>query len=184
MRGMESQESWPVSAAISAFTVLLWSLDCGGGTSMWPAGPRNALSDQHATWCCFKSGAMLIFLYLSIAVLGVGVEGVISLPTGARLTGQHAWILTGAAFVLMGTISLIGLTSKRREADPPAWSRFLLLLTLLPAPWLSRVAPSCVLVVQVLLLCAVQIGLGRALAFRSRRPKNQTHDCPDVRGRF
>jgi len=52
------------------------------------------------------------------------VERVISLPAGVRLTGQHAWILIGAALVLIGTMSLVGLTYKRREADLPACSRF------------------------------------------------------------
>ena len=92
--------------------------------------------------------------------------------------GQHAWILIGAASVLMTTMILVGLTSKHREADLPAWLRFLLLLTLLPAPWLSRVAPSCVLLVQVLLICAVQVALGRAMAYTSNRTKPGTTMVP------
>ena len=71
------------------------------------------------------------------------------------------------------SLILVGLTSKHREADLPAWLRLLLLLTLLPAPWLSRVAPSCVLVVQVLLICAVQVGLGRAMAYAFNRTKSR-----------
>jgi len=181
MRGMESQQSWPVSAAISAFTGLAlvfglwwWYFDVARGAEERPVrSARDMLRFQVWSHAHFP-------LYLSIAVLGVGVERVISLPTGARLMGQHAWILIGAASVLMSTMILVGLTSKRREADLPAWSRFLLLLTLLSAPWLSRVAPSCILVVLLLLLCAVQIGLGRALAYGSNRPKSRSHDCPEV----
>jgi low temperature requirement protein LtrA len=178
---MESQKSWPVSAAISAFTGLAlvfglwwWYFDVARGAEERPVrSARDLLRFQIWSYVHFP-------LYLSIAVLGVGVERVISLPTGARLMGQHAWILIGAASVLMSTMILVGLTSKRREADLPAWLRFLLLLTLLPAPWLSRVAPSCVLVVQVLLLCAVQVGLGRAMAYGFNRAKSRSHDCPEV----
>jgi low temperature requirement protein LtrA len=178
MRGMESQESWPVSAAISAFTGLAlafglwwWYFDVARGADERPVGSaRDLLRFQIWSHAHFP-------LYLSIAVLGVGVERVISLPTGARLMGQHAWILIGAASVLMSTMILVGLTSKQRESDLPAWLRFLLLLTLLPAPWLSRVAPSCVLVVQVLFVCAVQVGLGRAMAYALNRAKSRHHDA-------
>jgi low temperature requirement protein LtrA len=178
MRGMESQEGWPVSAAISAFTGLAlvfglwwWYFDVARGAEERPVrSARDMLLFQIWSYAHF-------LLYLSIALFGVGVERVISLPAGARVTGQHAWILIGAALVLMGTMSLVGLTSKRREADLPAWSRFFLLLTLLPAPWLSRVAPSCVLVVQVLFVCAVQVGLGRAMAYAFNRAKSRHHDA-------
>ena len=55
-----------------------------------------------------------------------------------------------------------------------------LLLTLLPAPWLSRVPPSCILIVQVLLLCAVQVALGRALAYlRTEVRQEITRNCTE-----
>ncbi|PYX38314.1 MAG: hypothetical protein DMG81_12120 [Acidobacteria bacterium] len=50
-------------------------------------------------------------LYLCVAIVGVGVEHVISLPPGVHLHREDAWILTGAAAALMTTLTIIGFTS-------------------------------------------------------------------------
>jgi low temperature requirement protein LtrA len=149
------------------FGLWSWCFDVARGAEERPVrSARDMLRFQLSSHAHFP-------LYLSIAVLGVGVERVISLPTGARLAGQHAWILIGAGSVLMSTMIVVGLTSNGRQADLPAWLRFLPLLTLLPAPWLSHVIPSCVLVVQVLLICAVRIGFGRVGAYAFNRKKSR-----------
>jgi low temperature requirement protein LtrA len=162
MRGMESQESWPVSAAISAFSGLAlifglwwWYFDVARG-----AERRIVRSGSDTLLFNIWSHAHF-FLYLSIAVLGVGIEHVISLSSGARLATEHAWILVGAALLLMSTLILIGWTSSSCEPGHRFWTRFLLLLILLPAPLLAGHSRSCILILQMLLVCAAQIGVGR-----------------------
>jgi low temperature requirement protein LtrA len=168
MRGMESQESWPVSAAISAFTGLAlvfglwwWYFDVARGAErrLVRSGSDALLFNiwSHAHFC----------LYFSIAVLGVGIEHVISLSTGTRLATEQAWIVVGAALLLMFTLIVIGWTSSGRESGLRSWSRVLLLLALLPAPLVARYSPSCILTLQVLLVCAAQIGVGRPPSRRS-----------------
>jgi low temperature requirement protein LtrA len=57
-------------------------------------------------------------LYLSTAVLGVGIGHVISLGIGAHLMQEYAWILVGAAFAVMTTLTIIGATTASRESAP------------------------------------------------------------------
>jgi|SRR6516164_11519152 len=103
-------------------------------------------------------------MYLSIAVLGVGIEHVISLPSGVRISQLHASILIGAATVLMWTLIVIGLTSPHSGSKFRLWPQLLLLAVLLPSPWLVRHAASCVLIVQILLACIAQ------MLFLARKP--------------
>ncbi|PYV56345.1 MAG: low temperature requirement protein A [Acidobacteria bacterium] len=162
MRGMESQETWPVSAAVSAFSGLAlvfgvwwWYFDVAYG-----AAERHVRSAHDTLLFHIWSHAHFL-LYLSIAVLGVGIEHVISLSAGTRATPQHAWILIGAASVLMSTLCVIGMTSCRPESHLRLWPQFVVLAFLIPAPLLTRYTPSCILVMQVLLACAAGIFLER-----------------------
>lgn len=162
MRGMESQESWPVSAAVSAFTGLAlvfalwwWYFDVArGATERHIRTTRDALRFHLWSHAHFP-------LYLSIAVLGVGIEHVISLETGNRVPYQQAWILVGAIFVLMSTLIMI------RETSPPPDSliirvlRICLVLAIFPAPLLVKRLPSCILILQLFFVCALQLGLDR-----------------------
>src|SRR5215471_2911524 len=134
MRGMESQENWPVSAAVSAFTGLalvfaLW---------WWYFDLANAAAERHIRTARdtirFQIWSHAHFpLYLSIAVLGVGLEHVISLPTGAQLAVQHAWILVGAAFVVMVALIVFGISSYRESLETHA-RQVLLAFLIIPVP--------------------------------------------------
>jgi low temperature requirement protein LtrA len=162
MRGMESQESWPVSAAVSAFTGLAlvfalwwWYFDLANG-----AAERHIKTARDTIRFQIWSHAHFP-LYLSIAVLGVGLERVISLPTGAQLAVQHAWILVGAAVVLMTTLMIVEATSARRESVGTRAVRCLLVLAILPVPLFSHRLPPCGLILQLFLISALQLGLNR-----------------------
>ena len=116
MHGMESQDMWSPSAAVSAFTGLSlafgywwWYFDGARG-----AAKRNVTSNRKTLLFQIWSYAHLP-LYLCVAVVGVGVEHVISLPPGVHLHREDAWILTGAAAALMTTLTIIGFTSDRRS---------------------------------------------------------------------
>ena len=102
-------------------------------------------------------------LYLSVAVLGVGVEHVISLAPGAHLHREDAWILTGAATALMTALTIIGFTSDEAQMQRRSWGRLLVRLALcfaaLPASLVATVILPCVLLIYLAVLCAVQIML-------------------------
>jgi len=161
MRGMESQEAWPPSAAISAFTGLAlvcalwwWYFDGVRG-----AGERHITSARQTA--LFQIWSYAHFpLYLSVAVVGIGVEHVISLSPGTRLHLEDAWILVGAASILMITLQIIGWTLKQGQPTP-MWRalRLVLCFAALPAPLVVTVLPPCVLVVALTLLCGIQIKL-------------------------
>ena len=138
MHGMESQDMWSPSAAISAFTGLSlafgywwWYFDGAHG-----AAKRHVTSNRKTLLFQIWSYAHLP-LYLCVAVVGVGVEHVISLPQGAHLHREDAWILTGAAAALMTTLTIIGFTSDdaqmRRLSLARRVVRFALCSAALPA---------------------------------------------------
>ena len=160
MRGMESQESWPVSAAVSAFTGLAlvfalwwWYFDLAKGPAeRHIRTARDTIRFQIWSHAHFP-------LYLSIAVLGVGLEHIISLPSGAQLAVQHAWILVGAAFVVTIALIVIAATSGSRESLSTQTLRLLLAFTILLVPLLVKHLPSCMLILGFFLMCALQLGL-------------------------
>jgi low temperature requirement protein LtrA len=186
MRGMESQEAWPVSAAVSAFSGLAlifgvwwWYFDVAHG-----AAERHVRSARDTVSFHIWSHAHFP-LYLCIAVLGVGIQHVISLPAGIRATPQHAWILTGAASVLMSILCVISLTCTRSESQFRLLPNLLVLAVLLSAPVLSHFAPSCVLVIEASLVCAAGIFLerfreGRLVRVNGRSRPHPALDNPAV----
>jgi low temperature requirement protein LtrA len=162
MRGMESQESWPVSAAVSAFTGLalvfaLW---------WWYFDLAKAAAERHIRTARdtirFQIWSHAHFpLYLSIAVLGVGVEHVISLPSGTQLGVQHAWIVVGATFAVMVTLVVIGISSAYRESLGAHARRVFLAFLLVPIPLFVKHLPSCMLIMCMFSICVVQLVLDR-----------------------
>jgi low temperature requirement protein LtrA len=164
MRGMESQETWSPSAAISAFT----GLSLAFGYWWWYFdGIRGAAKREVTT-----NRKMLLFqiwsythlpLYLCIAVVGVGVSHVISLPAGTRLHREDAWILTASATCLMATMTIIGFTrdgaQMRRSRLVHGLISFALSLAALPASLIATAVSPCLLLVYLALLCAAQVML-------------------------
>jgi len=162
MHGMESQEMWSPSAAISAFT----GLSLAFGYWWWYFDGAHGAAERHVT----SSRKTLLFqvwsyahlpLYLSVAVLGVGVEHVISLAPGTHLHREDAWILTGAATVLMTALTIIGFTSDDAQMRQPSLGRWVVRLALcfaaLAASFAATAVLPCILLIYLAVLCAAQI---------------------------
>lgn len=162
MHGMESQETWSPSAAISAFT----GLSLAFGYWWWYFDGVRGAAERHVT----SGRKTLLFqvwnyahlpLYLSVAVLGVGVEHVISLAPGAHLHREDAWILTGAATALMTALTIIGVTSDDAQLQRRGLGRWVVRLALCfaapPASFVATAVLPCILLIYLAVLCAVQI---------------------------
>jgi low temperature requirement protein LtrA len=178
MHGMESQEMWSPSAAISAFTGLSlafgywwWYFDGAHG-----AAKRRVTSNRKTLLFQIWSYAHLP-LYLCVAVVGVGVEHVIALPQGAHLHREDAWILTVAAAALMTTLTIIGFTSDEaqiRQLSLGQWAvRFALCLAALPASLVATAVPPFILLIYLALLCGAQVMLMTTDAVREQRAESE-----------
>src|SRR5712692_10169473 len=178
MHGMESQEMWSPSAAISAFTGLSlafgywwWYFDGAHG-----AAKRHVTSDRKTLLFQIWSYAHLP-LYLCVAIVGVGVEHVIVLSKGARVHREHAWILTVAAAALMTALTIIGFTSddaQIRQLSLGQWAvRFALCLAALPASLVATAVPPFILLIYLALLCGAQVMLMTTDAVREQRAESE-----------
>jgi low temperature requirement protein LtrA len=161
MRGMESQEGWPVTAAISAISGLglafgywWWYFDGVKGAAERRIKSRRNLGSFHLwTYVHFP-------LYLSIAIVGVGVEHVISLPPGSHLHREESLILVLSAVSVMLLLQLVGLTSDA-ERKNLSLSRVsvLVYVAALPVVWFSAVLPGWVLLLGLSTTCGVGVML-------------------------
>jgi len=185
MRGMESQESWPISAAISAISGLglaygywWWYFDGVKGAAERPIKSRRSIKAFHV-WVYVHFP-----LYLSIAVVGVGVEHVISLPAGSHLQREDSLILVLAALLVAMMLDIVGLTAEP-HGNHSSQFRFsrLIYLALLPAGWFSDIVPGWI----VLLFLASTCGMALALTFSdsSRKARidlsHRLHDSANER---
>jgi len=178
MHGMESQEMWSPSAAISAFT----GLSLAFGYWWWYSDGAHGAAKRHVT----SNRKTLLFqiwsyahlpLYLCVAVVGVGVEHVIALPQGAHLHREDAWVLSVAAAALMTTLTIIGFTSDEAQVRRPSleqWAvRFALCLAALPAALVATAVPPCTLLIYLALLCGVQVMLTTTDDMREQRAESE-----------
>ena len=178
MHGMESQDMWSPSAAISAFT----GLSLAFGYWWWYFDGARGAAKRHVT----TNRKTLLFqiwsyahlpLYLCVAVVGVGVEHVISLPAGVHLHREDAWILTGAAAALMTTLTIIGFTSDDSQLRRPRLVRwtvhFALCLAAVPASLVATALPPCMLLIYLGVLCAVQVFLLTTDTFQQQREESE-----------
>lgn len=161
MRGMESQDTWPVSAAISAISGLglafgywWWYFDGVKG-----AAERRIQAGRHLK--AFHVWTYIHFpLYLSMAVVGVGVEHVISLPAGSHLQREESLILVLSGLLVTILLQIVGLTSETSHATRWRLShsyQLLLLLSALPCAWFSTAAPGWVVLLYLFGTCGVGV---------------------------
>ena len=166
MQGMESQEGWSLSAALSAFlgmlfAFLVWWWDFDGARG---AAERTIRTTAEARAFMVWSFAHLP-LYLGIAIAGVGVEHIVKIATRGHLHGAEAAILCGAVSLLMLSLSSIGATSEHAQRDAARWRRLgrQLIVALAPlaiAPIGSHV-PLVALVAMLAAMCACQVWLAQ-----------------------
>jgi low temperature requirement protein LtrA len=116
-------------------------------------------------------------LYLCVAIVGVGVEHVISLPQGAHSHREEAWILTCAAAALTAMLTAVGFRSDDTQAQRPTLARwvvyFALCLAALPASLVATAVPPCVLLIYLGLQCAVQVILTTTATVEQRRAESE-----------
>jgi low temperature requirement protein LtrA len=118
MRGIESQEQWPVEAAISAFlgmsllfVLWWWYFDGAGAAEERPVRThRDAVHFHLWSYAHFP-------LSLGIVVLGVGIERSVTAAAHTVLDAQEMLILTGAFSVVIAMMGGLAATSWRRGAS-------------------------------------------------------------------
>ena len=139
MQGMESQDGWSVSAALSAFlgmlfAFLVWWWYFDGAHA---AAERTIRSRRDARAFMLWSFAHLP-LYLGIAVAGVGLEHIVKIATRGHLHGSEVVILCAAVSLLMLALTAIGASAelgrRRRHGTRTAWQLAIALVPLAVAP--------------------------------------------------
>jgi low temperature requirement protein LtrA len=161
MRGMESQETWPMSAAISAISGLglafgywWWYFDAVKAAAERRIQAGRGLKAFHVwTYIHFP-------MYLSIAVVGVGVEHVISLSAGSHLHREESLILVLSGLLVTILLQIVGLTSETSHTTRWRLShsyQLLLLLSALPFAWCSTAAPGWVVLLYLFGTCGVGV---------------------------
>jgi low temperature requirement protein LtrA len=161
MKGMESQEAWSVSAALSAFlgmtiAFLIWWWYFDGAEG---AAERTIRTKQEARAFLLWTYAHLP-LYLGIAVAGVGIEHIVKIAPAGHLHGPEPWILGGAVTLLMCALTTIGMTSELSQHDDLRRRRVALhyamaLVPLVLAP-LAESVPLVSIVGGVAAVCLLQ----------------------------
>ena len=121
MTGMGHQEYWSTPAASSAvlgmglvFTIWWWYFDGAQAVAERHLRTRKDAVRFHV-WSYLH-----LPLYLGIAVAGVGVEHAITTVTDTPLHATEAWIFGASVVAIIGTLTLIAMTSPHRRSRPPS----------------------------------------------------------------
>ena len=163
MRGMESQEDWPPSAAMSAFLgmaiaflIWWWYFDGALGASEQPVRSRRDAVRFHVwSYAHFP-------LYLGIVVAGAGVERIVTAASKHALSGTESLILAGAVATVMAAMTVIDMTSAghRRHARSGILSPSMVLAAATLAIGISSEFTVPVLLIATLAgLCTLQLTL-------------------------
>ena len=171
MRGMESQEDWPPSAAASAFLgmgiaflIWWWYFDGALDASEQPVRTkRDAVRFHVWSYAHFP-------LYLGIIVLGVGVQRIVTAAAHHALLVQESLILTIAAVVVMAAMTAIGAASagRRRSATRQIGPHLALALTVLALGAAGLMTSPLTVIVTIAATCAAQLALSVAPAPSAR----------------
>jgi low temperature requirement protein LtrA len=138
MRGVESQEYWPVEAAASAllgmcllFVLWWWYFDGIGAAEAQPVHSRRDAVRFHLwSYAHFP-------LSLAIVVLGVGIERSVTVSAQRPLDGSDVTLIAGAAAIVVAAMAVIaGARRHRRAAGYPLHATWAAALAILMAPLL------------------------------------------------
>jgi len=164
MRGIESQENWPIQAASSAILGMVFAF----AIWWWYFDGARASAERHVKT---KRQAFLFHvwnyahlpLFLGIAVSGIGIYRVIALPSGTLLPALEAKILAYSVATAMAALVTIGATSEaaqRREALANfLWPQYLLAATVAILGTYSGHLLPVLLVLAFTLICLTQVVL-------------------------
>jgi low temperature requirement protein LtrA len=177
MHGIESQETWPVAAAFTAFSSMafafaLWWWYFDGAQS---SAERHIRTKRQAALFQVWNYAHLP-LFLGIGVAGAGFEHAIALRAGETLHHSAAAILCTAVAVLMLALMTIGATSeavqKRRALTKHLWPQCVALALVVLLGVFADHVPPVALVTGLLLCCAAQAVLAQreTLTHPTRHP--------------
>jgi low temperature requirement protein LtrA len=171
MRGIESQEDWPVEAVASAFlgmsllfVLWWWYFDGAAATEEQPVR-------SHADAVRFHIWSYAHFpLSLGIVVLGVGIERSVTAAAHVRLERMEVAIMTAAAAAIVAAMGAIGATAGARKRSPRAAH----VVAFAAAPCIAAagaVVPMSQPVWLIVGLFAVFAGLLTAAESRRRPPR-------------
>jgi low temperature requirement protein LtrA len=159
MRGMESQATWPLDAALSAFlgmtsVFLVWwcYFDGANATEERPVTSEAEARGLHV-WTFTH-----VPLYLGILVVGVGIHHTVAVASRGHLHAAESWMLCGAFATVLFSIALLSGRHVRRSAV------FAIVMLGVGAlgPWL----PCSVVMGAVALVLAAQIVVSGAVRRR------------------
>ena len=162
MQGMESQDDWPLAAAISAFlgmgiAFLIWSwyFDGVAGASEQPVRTR-----RDAFWFHVWSYAHFP-LALGIVVAGVGVQRIVTAAARHDLSAGESALLTGAVATVMIAMTVIGAASagRRHHAGRRVVPHVLIAMLTLAVGATGAISTPVVLVIAVAAAYAAQLAL-------------------------
>jgi len=175
MRGIESQENWPIQAAASAILGMVFAF----ATWWWYFDGAKASAERHVKT---KKQALLFYvwnyahlpLFLGIAVSGIGIYHVIALPSGTHLPAGEAKILALAVATLMFALITIGATSENAQKHDSLtrhlWPQYLLASATGVLGFFFSTFPPVVLIFGVTLACLSQLILANAESAKALRP--------------
>lgn len=164
MHGMESQEYWSLPAALSAFQGMCiafcfwwWYFDGAAGASERPIRTRRQAILFHlwnyAHWP----------LYIGIALAAVGVKHVVALAPGEHLHPVEAWILCGSVALAMGSVTVIGMTSRtaqRRSClSVQSFLHICLASLALLSGFVGHLVPPVLLITALTAVSVLQVGV-------------------------
>jgi low temperature requirement protein LtrA len=164
MHGMESQDSWSLSAALSAFQGMgiafcfwWWYFDGAAGTSERPIHTRReAMLFQIWNYVHWP-------LYTGIALAAVGVKHVVALAPGDRLHPMEAWILCGSVALAMGSVTVIGITSQAAQCSSclsvQSFAHLSLASLTLFAGFVGHLVPPVLLITALTVASVLQVGV-------------------------
>jgi low temperature requirement protein LtrA len=188
MHGMESQEYWSVSAALSAFLGMgiafcfwWWYFDGAKATAERPIRCRRDVLLFHI-WSYVHFP-----LYLGIAIVAVGIKHIVSLAADVTLQSSEAWILctaTALAMLALGSIGATSELSQRRRLPTTSFFPQCLVasVTLLTGFFGDRV-PPVFLVSSLTALCLLQVVLVtryRDVAWEENEPAKRSAEFDEV----
>ena len=163
MHGMESQDSWSLSAALSAFQGMgiafcfwWWYFDGAAGASERPIHTRRQAMLFHiwnyAHWP----------LYTGIALVAVGVKHIVALAPGDHLHPMEAWILCGSVALAMISLTIIGMTSEESQRSSRLLVQSLphscLAMLALLAGFVGHLVPNVLLITALTAVSVLQVG--------------------------
>ena len=111
MQGMESQENWPLAAALSAilgmavpFLICWWYFDRTAGSEQRVRSPRDVIRFHIWSYAHFP-------LYFGIVVLGVGIQRIVTAASHNAVSPSELLILVGAVTAVVVAMTAISATT-------------------------------------------------------------------------